>query len=456
MTGAPISDAVDAEARVRAGANEHVKIGVFDIDGLLRGKFMHRDKFAHALADGFGFCDVVLGWDSDDQLYDNTQMTGWDTGWPNALVRVVPETGRQIPFEDGRWLFLAEFTGDAEAVCPRGLLHRVLARADKMGYRVNAAFEYEFFVFLETPHSIRDKNYRDLKPIAPGNTGYSLLRTGALGDFYSDILDICTAIDIPLEGVHEEMGPGVIEAAITVTDGLAAADRAALFKTIIKILAQRRGLIATFMAKWSSQQAGQSGHIHLSLTRKADGIAAFHNPNTENSINDTMRYFIGGQQNLMPEMTVLAAPTVNSYSRLVPDQWAPTEASWGMDNRTCALRVISGGPESQRVEYRVPGSDANPYLALAAAIASGLHGIEQEIAPTAPVTGNAYEAEWSTELSLPRSLSDATTTFSQSAIARDWFGDTFVDHFAATRDWEVRSFAKYVTDWELARYFELI
>jgi glutamine synthetase len=169
-----------------------------------------------------------------------------------------------------------------------------------------------------------------------------------------------------------------------------------------------------------------------------------------------MRYFIGGQQNLMPEMTVLAAPTVNSYSRLVPDQWAPTEASWGMDNRTCALRVISGGPESQRVEYRVPGSDANPYLALAAAIASGLHGIEQEIAPTAPVTGNAYEAEWPTELSLPRSLSDATTTFSQSAIARDWFGDTFVDHFAATRDWEVRSFAKYVTDWELARYFELI
>jgi glutamine synthetase len=456
MTMAPIRDAADAEARVRAGANEHVKVGVVDIDGLLRGKFMHRDKFAHALVDGFGFCDVVLGWDIDDQLYDNTAMTGWDTGFPDARVRVVPESGRQIPFEDGRWLFLAEFTGDAEAVCPRGVLRRVLNRAGEMGYRVNAALEYEFFVFAETPHSVRDKNYRGLKPVAPGSTGYSLLRTGTLGDFYSDILDTCSGMDIPLEGVHEEMGPGVIEAAITVTDGLAAADRAALFKTMVKILAQRRGLMATFMAKWSPQQAGQSGHIHLSLIRKADGIAVFHDPNTGDGFSAAMRHFIGGQQKLMPEMTVLAAPTINSYSRLVPDQWAPTEASWGIDNRTCALRIIPGGPESQRVEYRVPGSDANPYLALAAAIASGLHGIEQEIAPTAPVTGNAREAELPRELALPRSLGDAAAAFRQSAIARDWFGDTFVDHFAATRDWEVRSFAKHVTDWELARYFEMI
>ncbi len=456
MNPSDVKTAADARAIVEERGLSHVKVGVFDIDGVLRGKYMSREKLFSSLESGFGFCDVVLGWDSHDQLYDNVAFTGWHTGYPDATVRIVPESCRAIPWEDNMLLFLGEFAPPADAYCPRDVLGRVVERCARLGYSSRVGFEYEFFVFLETPHSIRDKNYRDLKPVAPGNTGYSLLRTGALGDFYSDILDICTAIDIPLEGVHEEMGPGVIEAAITVTDGLAAADRAALFKTIIKILAQRRGLIATFMAKWSSQQAGQSGHIHLSLTRKADGIAAFHNPNTENSINDTMRYFIGGQQNLMPEMTVLAAPTVNSYSRLVPDQWAPTEASWGMDNRTCALRVISGGPESQRVEYRVPGSDANPYLALAAAIASGLHGIEQEIAPTAPVTGNAYEAEWPTELSLPRSLSDATTAFSQSAIARDWFGDTFVDHFAATRDWEVRSFTKYVTDWELARYFELI
>jgi glutamine synthetase len=225
---------------------------------------------------------------------------------------------------------------------------------------------------------------------------------------------------------------------------------------MIKILAQRRGLMATFMAKWSAQQAGQSGHIHLSLTRKADGVSVFHDASAEDGISREMLHFIGGQQKLMPELTALAAPTVNSYSRLVPDQWAPTEASWGIDNRTCALRVIAGGPESQRVEYRVPGSDANPYLALAAAVASGLHGIEQEIAPAAAVTGNAAEAELPRELALPRNLADAAAAFSQSAIARDWLGDIFVDHFAATRDWEARSFAKHVTDWELARYFELI
>ena len=144
-------------------------------------------------------------------------------------------------------------------VCPRGVLRRVLSRADEMGYRVNAAFEYEFFVFEETPHSVRDKAYRGMRPAMPGNTGYSLLRASGLGDFYGDVLDTCTTMDMPLEGLHEETGPGVIEAAITVTDGLAAADRAALFKTMVKILAQRRGLLATFMAKWSEQQPGQSG-----------------------------------------------------------------------------------------------------------------------------------------------------------------------------------------------------
>ncbi|NNE84018.1 MAG: glutamine synthetase [Alphaproteobacteria bacterium] len=456
MTAKPVINAADAESRVRAGANEHVKVGLFDIDGLLRGKFMHRDKFSSALSEGFGFCDVVLGWDSNDELYDNTALTGWDSGWPDATVRIVPDTGRQIPFEGDRWLFLAEFTGAAEAVCPRGVLRRVLARADEMGYRVNAGFEYEFFVFAETPHSIRDKNYRDLRPVTPGSTGYSMLRTGALDAFYKDILDTCSGMDIPLEGLHEEMGPGVVEGAIMATDGLAAADRAALFKTMIKILAQRHGLMATFMAKWSEQQAGQSGHIHLSLTRKSNGLYAFHDPSADGGMSEVMRHFIGGQQRLMPEMTVLAAPTVNSYSRLVPDQWAPTEASWGIDNRTCALRVVPGAAESLRVEYRVPGSDANPYLALAGAVASGLYGIEQEIAPTAPVTGNAREAEWPAELTLPRTLAAAADSFSQSSIPRDWLGDTFVDHFAASRDWEVREFRKHVTDWELARYFEMI
>ena len=203
MTAEPINDVADAESRVRAGANEHVKVGVFDIDGLLRGKFMHRDKFSSALADGFGFCDVVLGWDSNDQLYDNTQLTGWDTGFPDAQVRVLPETGRQIPFEDDRWLFLGEFSGAAEAVCPRGVLRRVLSRADAMGYLVNVGFEYEIFVFEETPHSVRDKHYRDLRPVAPGNTGYSMLRVDG-ADFHNPACAsiITTAREMVAAGQH--------------------------------------------------------------------------------------------------------------------------------------------------------------------------------------------------------------------------------------------------------------
>jgi glutamine synthetase len=169
-----------------------------------------------------------------------------------------------------------------------------------------------------------------------------------------------------------------------------------------------------------------------------------------------MSHFIGGQQALMPEFTALFAPTVNSYRRLVPGLWAPTAASWGIDNRTCALRVVPGTEKSTRVEHRLPGADTNPYLALAAAIASGLHGIENKIDPDAPVTGNAYENTLAAERQLPRVLEDASAFFAKSEVARDWFGDAFVDHFAASRDWEVRESRKHVSDWELSRYFELI
>ena len=456
MTTPPIKTLSDAVARIGCDERSFVKVGVFDVDGVLRGKFMHRDKFLNALENDFGFCDVVLGWDINDQLYDNAHHTGWHTGFPDAGVRIVPETGRQVPMEEDCWLFLGEFTGNAAQICPRGVLKRVLARAAEMGFGVKAGFEYEFFVFAETPESVRTKNHQDLVPIAPGNTGYSMLRQAALGDFYRGLFELCEAMNMPLEGLHEEMGAGVIEAALVADEGLAAADRAALFKTYTKAHTQRHGMMATFMAKWSEKEASQSGHIHLSLT-DLDGTAnRFNDGTTGGDFGATMRHFIGGQQALMPEFTALFAPTVNSYRRLVPGLWAPTAASWGTDNRTCALRAIPGSEKSVRVESRLPGADANPYLALSAAIASGLHGIENEIDPGPPLAGNAYEAELPEERQLPRVLEDAGRWLSGSAVARDWFGDSFVDHFAASRDWEAREARKYVSDWELARYFELI
>jgi len=450
-----VRTAAQARAIVEERGLKHVKIGVFDNDGILRGKYIDRDKFFAALDKGLGFCDVILGWDSNDQQYDNIRFTGWHTAFPDAQVRLLPETCRALPLEGDMLLFLGEFHGKAEEVCPRAVLRRVLQRAAGAGYTASAAAEFEFFVFSETPDSVREKGYRGLKNLTPGYFGYSILRSGVHAELYQALLQLADDMRMPIEGLHTETGPGVIEAALHYTEALEAADRAALFKTFVKVLAQRRGLMATFMAKWSQQLPGQSGHLHLSLAR-ADGSAVFHDERKPQAMSDELRWFVGGQQALMPELLAMVAATVNSYSRLVPGYWAPTAATWGIENRTCALRVIQGGPKSQRVEYRIAAADINPYLAIAAALGSGLWGIEQRIEPDAPITGNAYDRTLPARRQLPRTLDEAAHRLARSRAAQDLFGAPFVAHFAASREWEEREFRRAVTDWELARYFEII
>jgi len=450
-----VRNAADARAIVAERELTHVKVGVFDIDGVLRGKYMSRAKFESVLEHGFGFCDVVLGWDSKDQLYDNVRYTGWHTGYPDARVRLLPESCRPLPWEEPVVFFLGEFAGEAGKICPRALLRRVLDRTQGMGYEPCAGFEYEIFVFRETPDSVREKHFRDLKPIAPDFFGYSVIRSCVWSEFYRALLETCERMDFPLESLHEETGAGVIEAAISVDGGLGAADKAALFKSFTKVLAQKNGLMATFMAKWSKNWPGQSGHIHISLKDPA-GKPVFHDAAKPHGMSDVMRWFVGGQQKLMPELLAMVAPTVNSYTRLIPGFWAPTDATLGADNRTCALRVISGSAKSQRVEYRVAAADANPYVALSAALASGLWGIENRTEPEPMIEGNAYEQECPDELAFPRTLWEAAQRLKASEVAREWFGSEFVDHFAATREWEEREFRRHVSDWELARYFEII
>jgi glutamine synthetase len=274
-------------------------------------------------------------------------------------------------------------------------------------------------------------------------------------DFYEELLEMAKEMDFPIEGLHTETGPGVLEAAIAVDEALAAADKAALFKTYTKVLAQHRGWMATFMAKWSPDWPGQSGHIHLSLQGKG-GKSVFHDKSKPHAMSDAMRHFIGGQQALMPELLAMVASTVNSYSRLIPGFWAPTEASWGIENRTCALRAIPGSEKSQRVEYRISAADINPYIAMAAALGSGLWGIENKIEPDEPVTGSAYEKKFPAKRHLPRTLMEASERLAKSKAARELFGDAFVEHYAATRAWEEREFRKAITDWEMQRYFEII
>ncbi|MGH7003717.1 MAG: glutamine synthetase family protein, partial [Alphaproteobacteria bacterium] len=386
-----VKTAEDVRRILRERKLTHVKLGVHDSDGILRGKYLHVDKFQGALEKGLGFCDVVLGWDSNDQLYDNVAYTGWHTAYPDAPVRVVLDSCRDIPTEPGNLFFLGEFAPPADAVCPRNTLKRVLDKVRKMGFEVRCGFEYEFFVFAETPQSVRDKGYKNLVPISPGFFGYSVLRNSVHAEWYRDVLELSEKMDFGIEGLHTETGAGVLEAALRVSSGLESADKAALFKTFVKVLAQRRGWMASFMAKWSKDWPGCGGHIHMSLWRNGKtGKSTFHDPKSAYGMSETMRSFVAGQQLLMPELLAMVAPTVNSYRRLIPGFWAPTVATWGVDNRTTALRVIPGSEKSTRVEYRVAAADANPYLALAAAVAAGLWGIENKLKLGEPVKGNAY------------------------------------------------------------------
>jgi glutamine synthetase len=438
-----------------------VKVGGFDLDGVLRGKYVSLDKFWSVVEDGFGFCDVIFGWDIADVLYDNVTVTGWHSGYPDCHAVIDTDTFRVLPAEPDTAAFLVDFVsedGSGHPACPRSLLKRVLARARERGYEARFGAEFEFWVFKESPESLHDKDFKRLAPISPGMFGYSWVREEQNRAFCHAIMDEMSAFDVAVEGLHTETGPGVYEVALRCDEALRAADKAALFKTQMKSLTARHGLSVTFMAKWNQDLPGSSGHLHQSLWTVAPPGGAtrnvFFDEKGEHKLSAEGRRYVGGQVELMPELTALYSPTINSYKRYVPGVWAPLTASWGIENRTCAIRVIPGSPSSTRVEYRQTAADINPYIAMATCIAAGLWGIEERIEPPPPAGGDASVNE---ELpALPRTLKEATARLASSERARQILGEAFVDHYVRTRDWEVRQFERAVTDWELRRYFEAI
>jgi glutamine synthetase len=419
------------------------KIGAIDIDGVWRGKYVSLDKFFSATQSSVGFCDVVFGWDIGDELYDNTRVTGWHTGYPDLQARVDVSTGRVIPWEPG----------SPYEPSPRQLLRRVSHRAREMGFRPKFGAEYEYFIFRETPQSLRDKAFHNISPLSPGMFGYSWLRSSANSGLVHALLDGCNGFGIEIEGMHTETGPGVYEAAIRYDDLEQAADKAVLFKTVVKEICARHGLTASFMAKWNAKLPGCSGHVHQSLWDPEGERNLFYDASDANHMSKTLRHYIGGQMELMPEFTALYWPTINSYKRSVENTWAPTTATWGIENRTAAIRVIGDSPKPMRVEYRQLGADMNAYVGMAASLAAGLWGIENDVEPPAPCSGNAYQAKGQP---LPRNLRDAVQLLARSQQAAKLLGEGFVDHYIRTREWEVRQFERAVTNWELERYFELI
>ena len=428
------------------------KVGGFDIDGVLRGKYMALDKLESALVKGFGFCDVIFGWDIGDILYDNAKVTGWHTGYPDTHAVLDPGTLRAIPWEPGVAAMLVDFRADdgsAHPACPRSLLKRVVARAEKLGFEAKMSAEFEFFFFNETRDTLREKGFRDMSPLDPGMFGYSWVRTGQDAELMADILQGMADFGIAIEGLHTETGPGVYEAALKYDTALKAADDAALFKTAMKQIAHDHGLSVTFMAKWNADLPGCSGHVHQSLWK--EGRNVFSSGTID--MSKELRNFLGGQMALMKELTAVYSPTINSYKRYVPGVWAPLVPSWGVENRTCALRVIdSESATAARVENRQPAADMNPYTAMAASLGAGLYGIEHELEPPPETKGDpGVDGDL-----LPTTLREASRVMAASEAAREVLGEGFVDHYLRTRDWECRQYEKAVTDWELSRYFETV
>jgi glutamine synthetase len=435
-----------------------VKIAFTDIDGILRGKYIAAEKFLSIVNSNSGFCDVIFGWDSADVAYDNVSYTGWHTGYPDAPARIDISTFRKIPWENDVPFFLGDIIdadGNPAYVCPRQLVRKIVNEAKSEGFTPYFSQEFEWFNFAETPQSAQDKKYRDLTPLTPGMFGYSILRSTLKNPYFTDLFELMKKFDVPLEGLHTETGPGVYEAAILYSGMLEAADRAALFKTGVKEIAYKHNIMATFMAKISENLPGCGGHVHQSLWDKDGKNNLFADEKDKLKISDLMRSYIAGQLYCLPHVLPMYAPTINSYKRLVEGAWAPTTLTWGIDNRTVALRVLCGGSKSTRLEMRVIGSDANPYLAMAAALASGLYGIRKKLELKQPATtGNGYR-DFSNGV-LPGNLWEATQQMKNSAVAKEILGNKFVEHFTQTREWEWRQHLKAVTDWEYKRYFEII
>lgn len=442
--------------KIKALPSHKIMYAVTDIDGVLRGKLISKDKLLKGLQEKLGFCNVIFGWDAADVVYDNTTLSGWHTGYPDAFATIDVNTFRAIPWNDNTPLFLADFSqSDMADACPRTLLKKIKQQCLDKGFSPVFAKEFEWFNFRETPQSLQDKGYYSPQPFTTGMFGYSVLRLSQHQSYYNQLFNQLADFGVPLEGLHTETGDGVSEAAIAYADVLEAGDRAVLFKSGVKEMAHQHGLMACFMAKWNNRFPGCSGHIHQSLWDEEKKTNLFFDEATEYKMSVLLKQYIAGQLYCLPHIMPMYAPTINSYKRYVEGAWSSTSVSWGIENRTTALRVINHTHDSMRLETRVPGADANPYLSLAASLASGLYGITNKLdLTTAATSGNEYQNL--EHKKLPKTLKEATDVMKNSPVANELFGEAFVNHFTKTREWEWRQYEGAVTDWELKRYFEII
>jgi glutamine synthetase len=445
---------------IRNGNHNRIKYAVTDIDGVLRGKAVSSEKFLKQLHQDIGFCNVIFGWDVMDDIYDHESVAGWHTGFPDSTATIDLNTFRQLPWDDHTPFLLADFHKSTSVgkVCPRSLLKKVQKEAEELGFKPIFSSEYEWVNFSETAKSLKEKEFSKPEPLTPGMFGYSMLRISQYSDFFNHLYDNLIEAGIPILAMHTETGDGAYEASIHHSEVLEAADRSVLFKLFVKEIASRFEITASFMAKWSDNLPGSGAHIHQSLWNSEKEINLFHSENSSD-MSELMQQYLAGQLYCLPDILPMYAPTVNSYKRFVEGSWASTSVSWGIDNRTTALRVIQSDHDNSRIENRVPGADTNPYLAMAASLASGLYGIKNRLTLDMPATsGNEYGRKDGNKLS--GDLNQATEKMKNSVLAKELFGEHFTDHFVKSREWEWNrcpdQSSKGVTPWEIKRYFEII
>ena len=441
----------DLKAQVGAGAIDTVVVAFTDMQGRLQGKRLHAAYFLDiAVAHGTEGCNYLLGVDVDMNTVDGYAMTSWEKGYGDMEFVLDFETLRVLPHLPGTAMVQCDLMWLDEdhtpvAASPRGILKAQLDRAKQMGFEALAGTELEFIAFEDSYESAWDANYRDLTPVNQYNVDYSIVGTSRIEPLLRDIRNSMYAAGMDVEGAKGECNFGQHEIGFLYADALTTADNHAVYKTAAKEIAAQHGRSITFMAKYNERE-GNSCHIHLSL-RGDKGDIVFWEDGRRSELYDR---FVAGLLATMTDFTLFYAPNVNSYKRFADGSFAPTTIAWGSDNRTCAVRLVGKGAAA-RLENRVPGGDVNPYLALAAMLAGGLHGIEQQLSLEPELVGNAYH---SGKQRVPHTLRDAREAFTGSSIARSAFGDDVVDHYTNMADVELAAYDAAVTDWELRRSFE--
>jgi glutamine synthetase len=417
-----------------------VLLGIPDVNGSIRGKAYRSGAFESVMRQGTVMTDLLLGLDPVDSPITDYDRFGIRTGAADLLVHPDPETLHELRWRPGWRVCLGTPTWPDGSPCDfasREVLRGVLGNMADTGYEVLAAFEYEI--------RLRDADGNWLS----SGISYSLAEIGRYDDFVSRLVPALRGLGVDLAAVHTEAGPGLLELNLVPRRGVRAADDAALLKFAVKALAARMGLRASFLAKTVPNEEGSSGHIHLSCW--SGDTNAFAPPDAQAELPQPATWAVAGILDHLPAASLLLNPTVNSYKRLVPGWFAPVNASWGLENRSTAVRAIrSSRPELCRLECRRPGADANPYLALAALVAAADDGIRRKAEPPAPVEGDAYARADLPEL--PGSLESALGAFREDRALRDALGERFCDYYETSRAWELKAWRETVTDWERQRY----